>query len=113
MAQVFGGAGSPGGRVDSWTDPRLLALDPIYATMLKVYPQGAGSIRWPANNRRVDLIKAMDENLTPLLQGPDQSQRRHLQGRRRRQRRLEPVGGRTRDRIRTGAPGKGPRAGRW
>jgi ABC-type glycerol-3-phosphate transport system substrate-binding protein len=69
VAQVFGGAGSPGGRTDSWTDPRLAAVDPIYATMQKVHPRGPGSIRWPANNRRVDLIKALDENLTPYFKG--------------------------------------------
>ena len=37
--------------------------------MQKVHPRGPGSIRWPANNRRVDLIKALDENLTPYFKG--------------------------------------------
>ena len=69
VAQVFGGAGSPGGRPDCWTDPRLAADDPIYANMVKVYPQGAGSIRWPANNRRVDMVKAIDENLGRYWRG--------------------------------------------
>jgi multiple sugar transport system substrate-binding protein len=69
VAQVFGGAGSPGGRVDSWLDPRLKALDPIYANMVKVYPQGAGSITWPANNRRLDFIKAVDDNLARYFKG--------------------------------------------
>ncbi|MGH2350805.1 MAG: extracellular solute-binding protein, partial [Chloroflexota bacterium] len=69
VAQVFGGAGSPGGRADSWNDPRLAALDPLYTNMVKVYPRGPGSIRWPANNRRVDLIKALDDNLTPYFKG--------------------------------------------
>ncbi|HEX2513255.1 MAG TPA: hypothetical protein VH257_01025, partial [Chloroflexota bacterium] len=69
VAQVFGGAGSPGGRVDSWIDPRLLALDPIYSTMVKVFPRGAGSITWPANNRRLEFVKAIDENLSPYFRG--------------------------------------------
>jgi multiple sugar transport system substrate-binding protein len=69
IAQVFGGAGSPGGRIDSWTDARLLALDPIYSTMVKVYPQGAGSITWPANNRGLEFVKAIDDNLTPYFRG--------------------------------------------
>jgi ABC-type glycerol-3-phosphate transport system substrate-binding protein len=69
VAQVFGGAGSPGGRVDSWVDPRLLALDPIYSTMVKVFPRGAGSITWPANNRRLEFVKAIDENLSRYFRG--------------------------------------------
>ena len=69
VAQVFGGAGSPGGRVDCWTDPKLAAVDSIYANMVKVFPNGAGSIRWPANNHRVDLVKAMDDNLSKYFRG--------------------------------------------
>jgi multiple sugar transport system substrate-binding protein len=67
--QVPGGAGSPGGRSDTWQDPRMLAYDPIYANILKTYPQGAGSIRWPANSRRVDFLKAIDDNLAPYFKG--------------------------------------------
>lgn len=69
VAQVFGGAGSPGGRPDCWTDPKLAAVDAIYANMVKVYPQGAGSIRWPANNHRVDLVKAIDDSLSRYWRG--------------------------------------------
>ena len=69
IAQVFGGAGSPGGRPDCWTDPKLAALDPIYANMVKVYPQGAGPIVWPANNRCTELNKAIDDNLTRYWRG--------------------------------------------
>ena len=44
VEQVFGGAGSPGGRTDVWNDPKLLKeRDPIYSTVIKAYPQGAGS----------------------------------------------------------------------
>ena len=69
VAQVFGGAGSPGGRPDCWIDPKLAALDPIYANMVKVYPQGAGPIVWPANNRRTELNKAIDDNLMRYWRG--------------------------------------------
>jgi ABC-type glycerol-3-phosphate transport system substrate-binding protein len=69
VAQVFGGAGSPGGRVECWTDPKLAEVDPIYGNMVKVFPQGAGSIRWPANNHRVDLVKAIDDNLAAYFKG--------------------------------------------
>ena len=63
------GPAAPAGRADSWVDPRLLALDPIYATMVKVFPRGAGSITWPANNRRLEFVKAIDENLTRYFRG--------------------------------------------
>jgi hypothetical protein len=69
VAQVFGGAGSPGGRTEAWTDPKMLAFDPIFANMVKAFPQGPGSIRWPANNRRLDFVKAIDDNLTPYFKG--------------------------------------------
>jgi multiple sugar transport system substrate-binding protein len=67
--QVPGGAGSPGGRTDVWNDPRMLAYDPIYSNIIKAYPQGAGAIRWPANSRRVDFLKAIDDNLAPYFKG--------------------------------------------
>jgi ABC-type glycerol-3-phosphate transport system substrate-binding protein len=69
VAQVFGGAGSPGGRTDVWSDPKLLAFDPIYSNMVKAFPQGAGSITWPANNRRVEFVKAVDDNLVRYFKG--------------------------------------------
>src|SRR5262249_1761500 len=69
VAQLFGGGGSPGGRADVWNDPKVLAFDPVFPNMVKAYPQGAGSIRWPANNRRLDLVKAVDNNLTPYFKG--------------------------------------------
>ena len=37
--------------------------------MVKVYPQGAGSITWPANNRRLEFVKAIDENLSRYFRG--------------------------------------------
>jgi ABC-type glycerol-3-phosphate transport system substrate-binding protein len=69
VGQVFGGAGSPGGRTDVWNDPKMLAFDPIYSNIIKAYPQGAGSIRWPANNRRVDVLKAGDDELAKYFRG--------------------------------------------
>ncbi len=64
-----GGAGSPGGRTDVWNDPRFLAFDPIYATIIRAYPQGAGSMRLPANHRRNDLIKVVNEEIGELYRG--------------------------------------------
>jgi ABC-type glycerol-3-phosphate transport system substrate-binding protein len=66
---LTGGAGSPGGRTDVWNDPRFLAFDPIYATILKAYPQGAGSLRLPANHRYTELIKVVNDELTPYFKG--------------------------------------------
>jgi multiple sugar transport system substrate-binding protein len=67
--QVQGGAGSPGGRTDVWTDPRLLAFDPIYSTIVKAYPQGTGSLRQPANFQRTDLLKAVNDELAAYWKG--------------------------------------------
>lgn len=69
VEQVFGGAGSPGGRTDVWNDPKLLAFDPIYATTLKAFPQGAGSLRLPANFRYTELINAVNTELTAFFKG--------------------------------------------
>jgi ABC-type glycerol-3-phosphate transport system substrate-binding protein len=66
---LTGGAGSPGGRTDVWNDPRFLAFDPIYATIIKAYPNGAGSLRLPANNRYTDLVKVVNDELTPYFRG--------------------------------------------
>jgi hypothetical protein len=37
--------------------------------MVKAFPQGAGSITWPANNRRVEFVKAVDDNLVRYFKG--------------------------------------------
>ena len=37
--------------------------------MVKVFPNGAGSIHWPANNHRVDLVKAIDNALSGYFHG--------------------------------------------
>jgi multiple sugar transport system substrate-binding protein len=66
---LTGGAGSPGGRTDVWNDPRFLAFDPIYATIVKTFPQGAGSMRLPANNQRPELIRVVNEELAELYKG--------------------------------------------
>jgi len=66
---LTGGAGSPGGRTDVWNDPRFLAFDPIYSTIIKAYPQGAGSLRLPANNRYTDLTKVVNDELTKYFRG--------------------------------------------
>ena len=64
VEQVFGGAGSPGGRTDSWNDPKLLAFDPIYGITTKAFPQGAGSLRLAANNRYAEATTAVNTELT-------------------------------------------------
>jgi ABC-type glycerol-3-phosphate transport system substrate-binding protein len=69
IEQVFGGAGSPGGRTDVWTDPKLLAFDPIYNTIVKAFPQGAGSLRLASNFRYAPMVTAVNAELTPYFQG--------------------------------------------
>jgi multiple sugar transport system substrate-binding protein len=64
-----GGAGSPGGRTDVWNDPRFLAFDPVYAAIIKAYPQGAGSVRLPANYRRTELLKVAGDELAEFYRG--------------------------------------------
>jgi multiple sugar transport system substrate-binding protein len=66
---LTGGAGSPGGRTDVWNDPRFLAFDPIYATIIKAYPQGAGSMRLPANRQRTELLRVVNEEIAELYRG--------------------------------------------
>jgi multiple sugar transport system substrate-binding protein len=66
---LTGGAGSPGGRTDVWNDPRFLAFDPVYATIVKAFPQGAGAMRLPANNQRPELIRVVNEELAELYRG--------------------------------------------
>ncbi len=64
VEQVFGGAGSPGGRTDVWNDPKLLKeRDPIYSTIIKAFPQGAGSLRLPANYKLGQVNTAVNEAL--------------------------------------------------
>jgi ABC-type glycerol-3-phosphate transport system substrate-binding protein len=64
VEQVFGGAGSPGGRTDVWEDPKLLAFDPIYSLTVKAFPQGAGALHLAANNRYAETTKAVNDELT-------------------------------------------------
>jgi ABC-type glycerol-3-phosphate transport system substrate-binding protein len=69
VAQVTGGAGSPGGRSDVWSDPRLLTFDPLFNNMLKAHPQGPAPLRQPANYRRTELLKVVGEQLEPFWRG--------------------------------------------
>jgi multiple sugar transport system substrate-binding protein len=70
IEQVFGGAGSPGGRTDVWNDAKLLKeRDPIYATIIKAFPQGAGSLRTAANNRYPAVVKAVNDELNKFFRG--------------------------------------------
>jgi ABC-type glycerol-3-phosphate transport system substrate-binding protein len=70
VEQVFGGAGSPGGRTDVWQDNKLFKeRDPIYAAIVKAFPQGAGSLRFPANYRYTALTKALNTSLDAFMKG--------------------------------------------
>ncbi len=70
IEQVFGGAGSPGGRTDAWNDPKLLKeRDPIYSTIIKTFPQGAGSLRLAANNRYPAVVKAANDEINKYFRG--------------------------------------------
>jgi ABC-type glycerol-3-phosphate transport system substrate-binding protein len=69
VEQVFGGAGSPGGRMDVWSDPRLLTLDPIYGAMAQTFPRGPGSLRLPANHRYGELLAAVNTAVRPYFAG--------------------------------------------
>jgi multiple sugar transport system substrate-binding protein len=68
VEQVFGGGGSPGARTDVWNDPRLLALNPIYSTMVRVFGQ-PGLYYPPANGRADELNKEVNAALQPLWEG--------------------------------------------
>jgi ABC-type glycerol-3-phosphate transport system substrate-binding protein len=70
VEQVFGGAGSPGGRTDAWNDAKLLKeRDPIYQTIIKAFPQGAGALHLAANNRYSFVNKAVNDELNKYFRG--------------------------------------------
>jgi ABC-type glycerol-3-phosphate transport system substrate-binding protein len=68
IEQVNGGGGSPGARTDVWNDPRLLAINPIFGTMVKVFGQ-PGPFHAPHNTRTDEINKAVDAALKPLWDG--------------------------------------------
>ncbi|HEX2517032.1 MAG TPA: sugar ABC transporter substrate-binding protein [Chloroflexota bacterium] len=68
IEQVYGGGGSPGARTDVWNDPRLLALNPIFGTMVRVFGQ-PGPFHAPHNTRTDEINKAVDAALQPLWDG--------------------------------------------
>ena len=70
VEQVFGGAGSPGGRLDVFSDPKLLReRGHIYQTMLKAYPQGPGTLRLAANNRYAQVVTAVNTEMDAFYKG--------------------------------------------
>ncbi len=69
LGTIEGGAGAPGGRIDVWSDPRLLAFDPIFRTMTMVFPQGPASLRLPANHRYTELVQVVNEELQRYFRG--------------------------------------------
>src|SRR6266545_7328793 len=68
IEQVYGGGGSPGARTDVWNDPKLLALNPVFGVMVKVFGQ-PGPFHAPANTRTDEIVKAVDDALKPLWAG--------------------------------------------
>ena len=68
IEQVYGGGGSPGARTDVWNDPKLLSLNPIFGTMVKVFGQ-PGPFHAPHNTRTDEINKAVDAALKPLWDG--------------------------------------------
>ena len=70
VEQVFGGAGSPGGRTDVWNDAKLLKeRGHIYSTIVKAFPQGAGSLRLAANYRYTAMLTAVATELDKFFKG--------------------------------------------
>lgn len=68
IEQVYGGGGSPGARTDVWSDPRLLSLNPIFGTMVRVFGQ-PGPFHAPHNTRTDEINKGVDAALKPLWDG--------------------------------------------
>ena len=68
IEQVYGGGGSPGARTDVWNDPRLLSLNPIFGTMVRVFGQ-PGPFHAPHNTRTDEIVKGVDAALQPLWDG--------------------------------------------
>src|SRR5688572_18256514 len=70
VEQVFGGAGSPGGRTDVWNDAKLLKeRGHIYSPIVKTFPQGAGSLRPAATYRYTALTTAVNNQATAPRRG--------------------------------------------
>ena len=70
VEQVFGGAGSPGGRTDVWNDAKLLKeRGHIYSTIIKAYPQGPGSLRLAANYRYTAMLTAVGAEMDKYFKG--------------------------------------------
>jgi ABC-type glycerol-3-phosphate transport system substrate-binding protein len=66
VEHVFGGAGSPGGRVDVWQSDRLGEISHIYRTIAETYPDGPAPWYRPANGRVSEFIDTMDNNLQAI-----------------------------------------------
>jgi multiple sugar transport system substrate-binding protein len=62
-------AGSPGARTDVWTDPRLLALDPVFGATAKLFPQGPEAMDLAANHRLAEVNSIVTEELRRVYRG--------------------------------------------
>lgn len=69
VEHVFGGAGSPGGRVDAWQSERLAEISPIYQTITETFPEGPAGWYRPANGRVSEFIDTMNNNLQAIWTG--------------------------------------------
>ena len=69
VEHVFGGAGSPGGRMDVWASDRLAELSPIFKTVAETFPDGPSAWHRPANARTSEFIDTMNNNLQAIWTG--------------------------------------------
>jgi multiple sugar transport system substrate-binding protein len=68
VAQVAGGAGSPGARDDVWGDPRLAQINPIFGLIQRTY-RTPGPTHLPWNDTYFELINLVNGKLNDLWDG--------------------------------------------
>jgi multiple sugar transport system substrate-binding protein len=68
VLQVAGGAGTPGGRDDVWSDPRLAAISPVYGLIQKVY-KSPGPTYIPWNESYFDVVALVTAKLNDFWDG--------------------------------------------
>lgn len=68
VAQVAGGAGSPGARDDVWGDPRLAQISPIYGLIQRTY-RTPGPTHLPWNETYFELLALINPTLNKLWDG--------------------------------------------
>ncbi|MBI3973111.1 MAG: extracellular solute-binding protein [Chloroflexi bacterium] len=68
--KVLDGAGVPGGRPDSWNDPRILSGVPEYKVVARAF-EYAKPEHAPANFRGLEASAAIDRELQPVFNGTE------------------------------------------